>query len=90
MQSYANLDAWNAFCAEKKEIIQEAWKQKGADDEKAENRAQLIALLSALKQDDTQKSKKIDVPEWKKIVSFFFDDEKSFDFLLKQLRLDRP
>lgn len=90
VQSYANLDAWNAFCAEKKEIIQEAWKQKGADDEKAENRAQLIALLSALKQDDTQKSKKIDVPEWKKIVSFFFDDEKSFDFLLKQLRLDRP
>lgn len=90
VQSYADLDAWNAFCAEKKEKIQEAWKQKGADDEKAENRAQLIALLSALKQDDTQKSKKIDVPEWKKIVSFFFDDEKSFDFLLKQLRLDRP
>lgn len=82
VQSYATLDAWKAYCAEKKEKIQEAWELKGADDEKAENRAQLIALLSMLGRQY--------VPEWKKIVSFFFDDEKSFDFLLKQLHLDRP
>ena len=89
VQSYTNLDAWNAYCAEKKKEIQEAWNQKGADDEKAENRAQLIALFSALKQDNVHKSEKGDVPDWKKIIYFFLDNEKDFGFLLKQLRLDR-
>ena len=76
-QFYADLKEWE----KKKAAIQEAWNQKGADDEKAENRAQLISLLSVL-------GNKY-VPEWKKIVSFFLDNEKSFGFLLKQLRLDR-